>query len=77
MFIPGHYIITPTRYELMNTDSQFVSSMYSVTTRWRDSQIYRSRTQTISDIPYCLVVRIPAFHAGGPGSIPGVGNSNF
>ena len=24
-------------------------------------------------IPYGLVVRIPAFHAGGPGSIPGVG----
>ena len=28
----------------------------------------------ISVIPYGLVVRIPAFHAGGPGSIPGVGN---
>lgn len=26
-------------------------------------------------IPYGLVVRIPAFHAGGPGSIPGVGAS--
>ncbi len=25
-------------------------------------------------LPYGLVVRIPAFHAGGPGSIPGVGN---
>ena len=24
-------------------------------------------------IPYGLVVRILAFHAGGPGSIPGVG----
>ena len=24
-------------------------------------------------VPYGLVVRIPAFHAGGPGSIPGVG----
>ncbi len=24
-------------------------------------------------LPYGLVVRIPAFHAGGPGSIPGVG----
>ena len=23
--------------------------------------------------PYGLVVRIPAFHVGGPGSIPGVG----
>ncbi len=22
-------------------------------------------------LPYGLVVRIPAFHAGGPGSIPG------
>ena len=26
-----------------------------------------------SGLPYGLVVRIPAFHAGGPGSIPGVG----
>ena len=26
-----------------------------------------------SVLPYGLVVRIPAFHAGGPGSIPGVG----
>ena len=25
--------------------------------------------------PYGLVVRIPAFHVGGPGSIPGVGTS--
>ena len=30
----------------------------------------------LSAIPYGLVVRIPAFHAGGPGSIPGVG-ANF
>ena len=28
-------------------------------------------------IPYGLVVRIPAFHAGGPGSIPGVGALYF
>ncbi len=28
-------------------------------------------------IPYGLVVRILAFHAGGPGSIPGVGNVLF
>ena len=28
-------------------------------------------------IPYGLVVRIPAFHAGGPGSIPGVGANYF
>ena len=28
-------------------------------------------------VPYGLVVRIPAFHAGGPGSIPGVGTSLF
>ena len=27
----------------------------------------------ISDLPYGLVVRIPGFHPGGPGSIPGVG----
>ena len=26
-------------------------------------------------VPYGLVVRIPAFHAGGPGSIPGVGGA--
>ncbi|KZS01806.1 Uncharacterized protein APZ42_001427 [Daphnia magna] len=25
-------------------------------------------------IPYCLVVRIPGSHPGGPGSIPGMGN---
>ena len=28
-------------------------------------------------LPYGLVVRIPAFHAGGPGSIPGVGTDIF
>ena len=28
-------------------------------------------------IPYGLVVRILAFHAGGPGSIPGVGKFYF
>ena len=28
-------------------------------------------------VPYGLVVRIPAFHAGGPGSIPGVGARTF
>ena len=32
-------------------------------------QIYELKTR----IPYGLVVRILAFHAGGPGSIPGVG----
>ena len=31
----------------------------------------------INNIPYGLVVRIPAFHAGGPGSIPGVGKFFF
>ena len=30
------------------------------------------RTRSLP-VPYGLVVRIPAFHAGGPGSIPGVG----
>ena len=25
------------------------------------------------NIPYCLVVRIPGSHPGGPGSIPGMG----
>ena len=28
-------------------------------------------------IPYGLVVRIPGFHPGGPGSIPGVGTFNI
>ena len=28
-------------------------------------------------VPHGLVVRIPAFHVGGPGSIPGVGTYNF
>ena len=26
--------------------------------------------------PYCLVVRIPGSHPGGPGSIPGMGKMN-
>ena len=30
-----------------------------------------------SGLPYGLVVRIPGFHPGGPGSIPGVGTSIF
>ena len=29
------------------------------------------------DIPYCLVVRIPGSHPGGPGSIPGMGRKSF
>ena len=28
-------------------------------------------------LPYGLVVRIPGFHPGGPGSIPGVGTLLF
>ena len=35
------------------------------------------RMALILAIPYGLVVRIPAFHAGGPGSIPGVGANCF
>ena len=31
--------------------------------------------KAINVLPYGLVVRIPGFHPGGPGSIPGVGNS--
>ena len=34
--------------------------------------IYHSYSQ-LSPVPYGLVVRIPGFHPGGPGSIPGVG----
>ena len=30
--------------------------------------------RAISAIPFGLVVRIPGFHPGGPGSIPGVGS---
>ena len=30
-----------------------------------------------NDLPYGLVVRIPGFHPGGPGSIPGVGTLRF
>ena len=33
---------------------------------------HRTRLQ-FSTLPYGLVVRIPGFHPGGPGSIPGVG----
>ena len=33
--------------------------------------------QNARGVPYGLVVRIPAFHAGGPGSIPGVGARTF
>lgn len=28
-------------------------------------------------VPYCLVVRIPGSHPGGPGSIPGMGKISF
>ena len=31
-------------------------------------------TSTFNHIPFGLVVRIPGFHPGGPGSIPGMGN---
>ena len=30
-----------------------------------------------SDLPLGLVVRIPGFHPGGPGSNPGVGSLSF
>ena len=36
-----------------------------------------SQTCHSQRLPYGLVVRIPAFHAGGPGSIPGVGTQFF
>ena len=35
----------------------------------------RLKLDGLTGLPYGLVVRIPAFHAGGPGSIPGVGTS--
>ena len=31
----------------------------------------------VSVLPYGLVVRIPGFHPGGPGSTPGMGNCHF
>ena len=31
----------------------------------------------MQDLPFGLVVRIPGFHPGGPGSIPGVGSYIF
>ena len=39
----------------------------------RDVVYEYALVHSMSRIPYGLVVRIPAFHAGGPGSIPGVG----
>ena len=38
-------------------------------------QILQLWYMVVYEVPYGLVVRIPAFHAGGPGSIPGVGTS--
>ena len=39
---------------------------------YRSMQTYSS---CLPVLPYGLVVRIPPFHGGGPGSIPGVGTS--
>ena len=37
-------------------------------------QLYGNQYDVVNnDLPYGLVVRIPGFHPGGPGSIPGVG----
>ncbi len=33
----------------------------------------QASSQAPPEIPHGLVVRIPAFHVGGPGSIPGMG----
>ena len=40
---------------------------------------YKSKYFASSDVyfPFGLVVRIPGFHPGGPGSIPGVGMRLF
>ena len=35
--------------------------------------IQRKWRKSHANVPYCLVVRIPGFHPGGPGSIPGMG----
>lgn len=47
----------------------------SETTRFlRDAQYLKSHKRpTIEKVPYGLVVRIPGFHPGGPGSTPGMG----
>ena len=38
------------------------------------TQLYGNQYDEVNnDLPYGLVVRIPGFHPGGPGSIPGVG----
>ena len=34
-----------------------------------------TRISNHNQFPYCLVVRIPGSHPGGPGSIPGMGIS--
>ena len=39
--------------------------------------IKENESVAFTRIPYGLVVRILAFHAGGPGSIPGVGKISF
>ena len=39
-------------------------------------QVYGNQYDVVNnDLPYGLVVRIPGFHPGGPGSIPGLGAS--
>ena len=35
------------------------------------------KKSTMISIPHGLMARIPGFHPGGPGSIPGVGDSLF
>ena len=38
---------------------------------------YRMTQPHNTELPYGLVVRIPGFHPGGPGSIPGVGTDTI
>ena len=44
---------------------------------WSKSNCRLSAYLCHTGVPYGLVVRIPAFHAGGPGSIPGMGRHMF
>ena len=40
-------------------------------------EIYTVNWALLSSIPRGLMARIPGFHPGGPGSIPGVGVQSF
>ena len=49
---------------------------FSLSGLYDNINIYGSDSP-LPPFPYGLVVRIPGFHPGGPGSIPGVGGRGF